>query len=396
MTGFLIASLLLCGAAALNNRPIVGILTQPLGTEQNSSKSSTTMIAASYVKFIESAGARVVPIHYDSTDDELAALFGQINGVLLPGGGADLGNATRIRHSGQTLYDLALRANQKGDSFPIWGTCMGFQFLSLLTAQDDAILCEACFDSEGTPMPLLFAEPAASASRLYGPLTPALKHKLATENLTENSHHDGILPATFASNARLAGFYDVLSTNVDGKGYPFVSSIEAKGYPFFGTQWHPEKNNFEWGTKLGPGAIPHGADATAVSQYVADFVVAAARLSEHVFATPQAEAEALIYNWPAVPDPNGYYTQVYLFDRPGPGPPTPAPAPTPTICGSACTVDGDCKNEQCSTCNVLSLRCSNEQPKPDDCGRSCSTDNDCDQTMACNHCENMILHQCVT
>jgi gamma-glutamyl hydrolase len=328
MTGFLIASLLLCGAAALNNRPIVGILTQPLGTEQNSSKSSTTMIAASYVKFIESAGARVVPVHYDSTDEELAALFGQINGVLLPGGGADLGNATRIRHSGQTLYDLALRANQKGDSFPIWGTCMGFQFLSLLTAQDDAILCEACFDSEGTPMPLLFAEPAASASRLYGPLTPALKHKLATENLTENSHHDGILPATFASNARLAGFYDVLSTNVDGKGYPFVSSIEAKGYPFFGTQWHPEKNNFEWGTKLGPGAIPHGADATAVSQYVADFVVAAARLSEHVFATPQAEAEALIYNWPAVPDPNGYYTQVYLFDRPGPGPPTPAPAPT--------------------------------------------------------------------
>ena len=37
-----------------------------------------------------------------------------------------------------------------------------------------------------------------------------------------------------------------------------------------------------------------------------------------------------------------------------------------------------------------------DDSKPDDCGRSCSTDSDCDQTMACNRCENMILHQCVT
>ena len=59
---------------AENDRPIVGILTQPLGTEQNSSKSSTTMIAASYVKFLESAGARVVPVHYDSSAAELTAL----------------------------------------------------------------------------------------------------------------------------------------------------------------------------------------------------------------------------------------------------------------------------------------------------------------------------------
>jgi hypothetical protein len=35
---------------------------------------NTTYIAVSYVEFLESAGARVVPIHYDSSDGELKAL----------------------------------------------------------------------------------------------------------------------------------------------------------------------------------------------------------------------------------------------------------------------------------------------------------------------------------
>ena len=107
----------------------------------------------------------------------------------------------------------------------------------------------------------------------------------------------------------------MLSTNADGTGKPFVSTMEARRYPFAATQWHPEKNNFEWGTKLGPAAIPHGADATAVSQYVADHVVGLARRSAHAFPSAAAEADALIYNYPAVPDPNGYFSQVYVFDR---------------------------------------------------------------------------------
>ena len=310
----------------VNLRPIFGVLTQPLGAEiasvtpadphSHAENTTTTYIAASYVKFLESAGARVVPVHYDATEEELTVLFKSINGLLLPGGGADLSNATRIRRSGQHLYELAVAANDAGDTFPIWGTCMGFQFLSLLTSGKDSILCQQCYDTMGVPLPLDFVEPAASRSGLFGGLGATLKQWLATQKLTANSHHDGIKPATFASDDRLKAFYNVLSTNVDGQGRPFVSSFEAKSYPFAGTQWHPEKNNFEWGTTLGPHAIPHGAAATAVSQYVADFVVSQARQSSHSFASPADEAAALIYNFPAVPDPNGYFSLVYLFRRP--------------------------------------------------------------------------------
>jgi gamma-glutamyl hydrolase len=45
-------------------------------------------IAASYVKFVESHGARAVPVNYYASDDDIDTLFGSLNGVLFPGGGA--------------------------------------------------------------------------------------------------------------------------------------------------------------------------------------------------------------------------------------------------------------------------------------------------------------------
>lgn len=53
----------------LNNRPIVGILTQGGLPEDKFVPKDGTYIAASYVKFVESGGARVVPILADTPAD---------------------------------------------------------------------------------------------------------------------------------------------------------------------------------------------------------------------------------------------------------------------------------------------------------------------------------------
>ena len=47
-------------------------------------------IAASYVKYLESAGARVVPVLHTASKDNLTSTFNSINGLLYPGGGANL------------------------------------------------------------------------------------------------------------------------------------------------------------------------------------------------------------------------------------------------------------------------------------------------------------------
>jgi hypothetical protein len=43
-------------------------------------------IAASYVKYIESAGARAVPISYNANQSHLDFLFASLDGFLFPGG----------------------------------------------------------------------------------------------------------------------------------------------------------------------------------------------------------------------------------------------------------------------------------------------------------------------
>jgi gamma-glutamyl hydrolase len=181
-----------------------------------------------------------VPIHFDTPQDELTAMLGNVNGLLFPGGGADLTNTTDFAKAGRTLWQYALKANDNGDHFPIYATCMGFQQIIMIAAETDSVLCEHCFEAEGTPLPLdftskapgkFFSEMSTNQRNLY--------NVLAHENLTENSHHDGVTPAQFDSgNANLNAFFDVISTNLDTNSKEFVSTIEAKKYPIFASKCH--------------------------------------------------------------------------------------------------------------------------------------------------------------
>ena len=48
-----------------NDKPVMGIITQPSLWNTLYPQDDYSYIAASYVKFLESSGARVVPIKYD-------------------------------------------------------------------------------------------------------------------------------------------------------------------------------------------------------------------------------------------------------------------------------------------------------------------------------------------
>jgi gamma-glutamyl hydrolase len=42
------------------------------------------------VKYLEAAGAQIIPIKYDLDEEQLRKIFNNINGLFFPGGGADL------------------------------------------------------------------------------------------------------------------------------------------------------------------------------------------------------------------------------------------------------------------------------------------------------------------
>jgi len=284
----------------LNVRPIIGILSQP--TDGDLTPYGNQYIAASYVKYIESAGARVVPILYDSGVKNITTLLGYLNGVLFPGGGSDL-TGTYLT-AVQTIYNYVIQVNGKHDYFPLWGTCQGFEQLCILTSNNYSILTQ--FNSENYTIPLNFTKDAPR-SRMFTNISIDLYNAMADQPITMNNHMYGVSPANWMQNTQLNSFYTFLSQDNDRNGKTFISTMEGNLYPVYGSQWHPEKPLFEW-TPL--EVTSHTKNAVLASQYVADFFVQECRNSGHSFPSQTEEMTALIYSYTK----NLIYTGLFDYD----------------------------------------------------------------------------------
>lgn len=263
-------------------------------------------IAASYVKYLESAGARVVPVRPDLTDEEYVKLFHSINGVLFPGGGADLKKSGYAR-TAKIFYSLATQSFDDGDYFPVWGTCLGFEELSYLVS-GESLLTHT--NTEGITMPLNFTE-SILKSRMFRNFPADLLLSLELEPLTANFHMWSLSMMNFTKNEKLKAFFNVLTTNTDGK-IEFISTMEGYKYPVYGVQWHPEKSPYEWGLFDG---ISHAPNAVKAAFYLAEFFVSEARKNGHHFQSDIEEEEALIYQYHPVYTGNiSRFQQSYIFN----------------------------------------------------------------------------------
>lgn len=238
-------------AAVVNNRPIIGILSMPTSYPGYENKS---YFPASYVKWLESAGARVVPLLYTSSAAEIKQQLQYINGALFTGGGTDFtnpdGSLTQFAQTGLVIFNESVQAWSRGEAFPLWGTCQGHELVSFLASNQNMSTLTGGFDSENLTLPLNFT-PAAATSRLYGSMPANVLSIFANEPVTMNNHQMGVAPEDFAAAPSLSSRFTVLATNVDRVGKPFVSSMEGQeGLPIFTSQYHPEKPQFECALSL--------------------------------------------------------------------------------------------------------------------------------------------------
>jgi gamma-glutamyl hydrolase len=170
----------------------------------------------------------------------LDEIFESVNGFFFPGG------SSSFPTSAQYIYDKVVKANDAGDFMPLWGTCMGFQWLLIAQSRDSSILDPPSGQMDSYNLTLaLLPSPSFASSKLFAPAPASLKTVFTSLNVTMNNHHYGIFPDHLKDTPSLKQFFSVLSTNFDRQGVEFVSTIEAFKYPIFGSQWHPEKNIFE-------------------------------------------------------------------------------------------------------------------------------------------------------
>jgi len=290
-----------------NLKPIIGVLTQPTSSVKNPKleEMGKSFLPASYVKWIESAGGRAVPIPYDAEEDVIEAIFKTINGLLLPGGDVYLPGSIYHKNT-KLLYNLAIKANDEKDYFPIWGTCQGFEQLLMITSGNDS--CLESFDAEDMAVPLVLL-PGAENAKLFRHLSTRSKHAFASEEVCEMLHSLGISPEGFLSNG-LDKFYKVLSNNLDKQDKEYVATMEAHKYPFWGVQWHPERNQFEWDPEE---PIDHTLASLECVQYVANFFVQQARRNQHEWTKVHYDI-AYVYSPRYTLDLDRYYVSIYFFD----------------------------------------------------------------------------------
>ena len=78
----------------LNNRPIIAVLSQELSRSlaraTNKKENYTSYIGAAYIKYVEMAGARAVPVLINQPDEYYETIFNGTNGLLIPGGAVDI------------------------------------------------------------------------------------------------------------------------------------------------------------------------------------------------------------------------------------------------------------------------------------------------------------------
>ena len=290
-------------------RPIIGLMAQSSSSMsfQNRCK---TYIPGSYVKFLESSGARVVPIFNNLTEAETKKIFKSINGVVFPGGIVKL-TTSGYANVARNIFHLAIKEFDEGGYFPIMGMCLGHQlFAKLVSGLPEDIRVHT--DSLNLMRPLRLPK-NYHKSKLFRGIPKDFAKEINDTLITAHFHEYGLPVKLFQENKKLKDFFNVITTNFDRIGVEFVSTMEAKKYPFYSTQWHPEKYAFEWCTNKD---IPHFPQAILLSQYMSNFFVQEARYSKHKFPSVKEERASLLDNynpWYSGINETSIFNQLYLF-----------------------------------------------------------------------------------
>ena len=230
----------------------IGILSVPL-SKANRKKSNivSSYIPDSYVKWIESSGAQVVPIPFNWSEKKIRDALDQVNGVLFPGGDVDRTMNDDFKEYIDTFKYIFNYAKRR-QNFPLWATCLGFQFLVLMpnyTAEQiyEGVRKNVLIDTvkgrhQAVPLDLFNKSKSFLERRKFFNRFTKSDGKWFKDDVLYMNHSYGFI-ATEKRIEELEKYMYVLSTNTDLNNVEYVSTVEFKKHPFFGTQWHPREGS---------------------------------------------------------------------------------------------------------------------------------------------------------
>ncbi|XP_005182858.1 gamma-glutamyl hydrolase [Musca domestica] len=286
-----------------NFSPVIGILCIDIASalQKNYGKENQSYLAASYVKYLEAAGARVIPIWNNRSQDYYESIMNKINGILLPGGAIYFNKkyctkdmTSHCYDSSRCIFEIARQLNEQGRHFPLWGTCLGYQMLLTHSAGVEDVR-QDCTDMKQS-LPVQFEDQnVLKKSKLFANLDESMKEKMSKQPFGYHYHRYCITKGDL-SLFKIEGQWRVLATNKDAKGLEFITLTEHVKFPFFGSQIHPERVFYE---NLHDRDSCHQCPSCyELNQYFAKFFVQQCRANANRFEDHKELVRYSINNFP--------------------------------------------------------------------------------------------------
>lgn len=257
---------------------------------------------ASYVKYVEAQGARVVPLILSDPAEKTLDKLKHLNGVLFPGGGGSYYDI------GRTVFTEIIKMNDDGQFFPAMGICLGLEYILSYTSKrsfDDVI---GWYNAVDVSLPIDFTVDPAK-TKLFGKMG-ADAYELTKHNYTYNFHKRGISPKDLQGDSDMNDFWTVTSTSkVPNNGTVFVATAEAKDYPIMLTQFHPEKPSTLFVDRK---HINHEWGSLRVQAHLANRFVEMARSNTNSFGNFTETDKFAISNYKMVH--SKVYGEIYVFE----------------------------------------------------------------------------------
>lgn len=231
---------------------------------------------SAYQRWVEQFGVATVVLPAEGDADEVfnrlwpltqslnttgTVQMGRLNGMLIPGGN---GPVAPLAHD---LILRAVKANSEGKYWPVWGTCLGFEWMVQVFGGEDAL--QKGFSGTDLSADINLTE-CATRERILKFVNASVLGWLTHDNVTYEDHVSGVEPEHFMKSPGLPEKFDVLAITSDRNRRPYVAMIQGKHLPFYGVQFHPEKIRYVDNSPYMHN-IPKTAEAQCVSDDLAEF-----------------------------------------------------------------------------------------------------------------------------
>jgi len=195
----------------------------------------------SYIHWVEMSGETAVIIPYDIKEDKLLEILKRINGVIWVGGGIENKQYHTEKQNDDllntlfTTYQYALAENDKGNYYPIWGTCLGFYILIMFVKEEKETILESivAYNKSGN-YPCTFTKSHSKLKKWFAPFQSRMKkYPCVLQN-----HEYGVNTVP-EDKVRIVSMQD-----------NFINIVEFIKYPFYGVHFHPERPQTDFAIKV--------------------------------------------------------------------------------------------------------------------------------------------------